>query len=73
MHRKGSDARALSQALKPGVSSAFAGLRNTAVHDPDPWTEQEALEHLAVLSVVARWADETEVVAVPAQGSEAGD
>jgi hypothetical protein len=26
------------------------------------WSENEALEHLAVLSVVARWTDETTVV-----------
>jgi hypothetical protein len=28
----------------------------------DEWSEQVALEHLAVLSAVARWADETEVI-----------
>ena len=33
-----------------------------ATHTGDEWTKQVALEHLAVLSVVARWADETEVI-----------
>lgn len=44
------------------AQGAFAGIRNIAVHGPDQWTEQEALEHLAVLSVVARWADITQIV-----------
>jgi len=44
------------------AQGAFAGIRNVATHTKDEWTEQVALEHLAVLSVLARWADETELV-----------
>lgn len=44
------------------AQGAFAGIRNVATHTDDEWTEQVALEHLAVLSVVARWTDETELV-----------
>lgn len=44
---------------------AFAGIRNVATPTEAEWSEQVALEHLAVLSVVARWADETEVVTGP--------
>jgi uncharacterized protein (TIGR02391 family) len=44
------------------AQGAFAGIRNVATHTDDEWTEQVALEHLAVLSVVARWADETQLV-----------
>jgi hypothetical protein len=33
-----------------------------ATHTDEEWPEQVALEHLAVLSVVARWAEETKVV-----------
>ena len=41
---------------------AYAGIRNVVVHSHEPqWSEQEALEYLAVLSTVARWTDETEV------------
>jgi hypothetical protein len=36
--------------------------RQEGTHSGDEWTEQEVLEHLAVLSVVARWSDETEPV-----------
>jgi Protein of unknown function (Hypoth_ymh) len=46
------------------AQGAFAGIANIAAHDHAAWTEHEALEHLAVLSVVARWADETHLVSV---------
>lgn len=44
------------------AQGAFAGIRNVATHTHDEWTEQTALEYLSVLSVVARWTDETELV-----------
>ncbi len=47
------------------AQGVFAGIRNVATHIEGEWSEQVALEHLAVLSAVARWADETEVVAAP--------
>jgi Protein of unknown function (Hypoth_ymh) len=47
------------------AQGTFAGIRNVAAHTVGEWSEQVALEHLAVLSVVARWADETEVVSAP--------
>jgi hypothetical protein len=52
------------QGLHLVAQGAFAGIRNIATHDKTAWTEHEALEHLAVLSVVARWADETRLVSV---------
>jgi hypothetical protein len=57
------------------AQGAFAGIRNVATHTGDEWTEQVALEHLAILSVVARWADETEVITgseTPRQPQQAG-
>lgn len=47
------------QGLHLMAQGAFAGIRNVAVHDEAQWGEHEALEHLAVLSVLARWTDET--------------
>jgi hypothetical protein len=44
------------------AQGTFAGIRNIATHEEEEWPEQVGLEHLAVLSVVARWTDETEVV-----------
>lgn len=50
-----------AMALAEGV---FAGIRNPISHEVDQeLTEQEALEYLAVLSVLARWVDESEVEA----------
>jgi hypothetical protein len=44
------------------AQGAYAGIRNIAAHHDDELTEHAALEQLAVLSVIARWADETELV-----------
>ena len=42
---------------------AYAGIRNVVPHALAPgWSDQEALEYLAVLSTVARWAEEAELV-----------
>lgn len=54
--------RSRQEGLHLLAQGAFAGIRNVAAHTDEEWTEQVGLEHLAVLSVVARWADETEVV-----------
>ena len=50
------------------AQGAYAGIRNVAAHHGDEWPEQLALECLAVLSVVARWADETGVIADSGRG-----
>lgn len=66
LHLPGDRADRMWQSRQQGLhliaQGAFAGIRNVAVHDDLEWTEHEALEHLAVLSVVARWADETRLV-----------
>lgn len=54
--------RSRQQGLHLVAQGAFAGIRNIAVHEDASWGEHEALEHLAVLSVVARWADAAELV-----------
>lgn len=49
-----------ARALAEGI---YAGIRNPIVHDPEfDITQQEALEYLAALSVLARWVDNAEVV-----------
>jgi hypothetical protein len=59
----GSDTwRSRQEGLHQLAQGAFAGIRNVAAHTTDEWTEQEGLEHLAVLSVVARWSEETRLV-----------
>lgn len=44
------------------AEGVFAGIRNPLSHEADQeLSEQEALEYLAALSVLARWVDEAEV------------
>ncbi|MET9222220.1 TIGR02391 family protein [Streptomyces sp. NPDC003300] len=54
--------RARQEGSKYLSAGAFLALRNLAAHEDEvAWTEQEALEHLAVLSVIARWIEECSV------------
>ncbi len=61
-NKSGETWRSRQDGLHLLAQGAFAGIRNVATHVHEEWSEQVALEHLAVLSVVARWTDETEVV-----------
>lgn len=51
--------RSRQEGLHLMAQGVFAGIRNVSTHSPEEWTEQQALELLAALSVVARWTDET--------------
>jgi hypothetical protein len=53
--------RSRQDGLHLTAQGAFAGIRNVAAHSHEEWSEQYALEMLAVLSVVARWTDQTEL------------
>ncbi|MFI5734116.1 TIGR02391 family protein [Kribbella sp. NPDC051587] len=53
--------RSRQDGLHLTAQGAFAGIRNVAAHSNEEWPEQEALEMLGVLSVIARWTDETEL------------
>ncbi|MBB5984013.1 TIGR02391 family protein [Kribbella solani] len=55
--------RSRQEGLHLIAQGAFAGIRNLAAHSNDEWPEQHALEMLGVLSIVARWTDETEWLA----------
>jgi hypothetical protein len=57
--------RSRQEGLHLTAQGAFAGIRNVAAHSYEEWTEQQALEMLAVLSLVARWTDETELRTAP--------
>jgi Protein of unknown function (Hypoth_ymh) len=54
--------RSRQEGLHLMAQGAYAGIRNIAVHEDEAWSEQVALEHLAVLSVIARWVEEAELV-----------
>jgi hypothetical protein len=54
--------RSRQEGLHMVAIGAFAGIRNVAAHTTEEWSEQVALELLALLSTVARWAEDTEHV-----------
>ncbi|WP_161965236.1 TIGR02391 family protein [Ornithinimicrobium cerasi] len=52
--------RSRQDGLRHLAIGALAGIRNVVAHAVDPrWSEWEALEYPAILSTVARWADES--------------
>ncbi|MEV5975781.1 TIGR02391 family protein [Streptomyces sp. NPDC052114] len=54
--------RARQEGAKYVAAGAFLAIRNVAAHEDEvTWSEQEALEHLATLSVLARWVEECTV------------
>ncbi|MFD7161686.1 TIGR02391 family protein [Kribbella sp. NPDC059898] len=69
--------RSRQEGLHLTAQGAFAGIRNVAAHSHEEWSEQYALEVLAVLSVVARWTDQTELRTDPidaiAEAESAGE
>ena len=63
MEDDGSDTyKSLQRRAMTFAEGVFAGIRNPLSHEADhELTEQEALEYLAALSVLARWVDEAQV------------
>lgn len=54
--------RARQEGAKYLAAGVFLAIRNVAAHEDEvSWTEQEALEHLATLGVLARWIEECTV------------
>lgn len=60
--RDGDTWRSRQDGLHHLAIGAYAGIRNAVAHSVEPgWSDQEAVEYLAVLSTVARWADEADL------------
>ncbi|QEA29483.1 restriction endonuclease [Microbacterium sp. CBA3102] len=62
LHRMTNDGSATSKSVQRGARTfaegVFAGIRNPLAHEShDEMSQQEALEYLAALSVLARWVD----------------
>jgi hypothetical protein len=58
--------RARQDGGKYVAAGAFLAIRNVAAHeDQVTWSEQEALEHLATFSVIARWIEACDVDKAP--------
>lgn len=66
MRDDGSDTyRSVQRGAMSLAEGVFAGIRNPLSHEADQeLSEQEALEYLAALSVLARWVDQSDVEAV---------
>lgn len=47
------------------AQGVFSAIRNPATHSTDDMEQQEALEQLATLSILARWIDRCELVVAP--------
>lgn len=68
LHRTKNDGGATFRSVQRGARTfaegVFAGIRNPLAHEADKeMGQQEALEYLAALSVLARWVDESSVEA----------
>ncbi|MEV5429087.1 TIGR02391 family protein [Streptomyces sp. NPDC052701] len=58
--------RARQEGAKYMTAGAFLAIRNVAAHEEDTdWGQQEALEYLATLSVIAHWVEECTVETAP--------
>ncbi|MBZ6258905.1 TIGR02391 family protein [Streptomyces olivaceus] len=58
--------RARQEGAKYMTAGAFLAIRNVAAHEEDTdWGQQEALEYLATLSVIAHWIEECTVETAP--------
>ena len=67
MENDGSDTyKSVQRGAMTFAEGVFAGIRNPLSHEADQeLTEQEALEYLATLSVLARWVDRAQVETSP--------
>lgn len=65
----GEDADLTVRAMRSGMlqfsQGCFMAIRNPATHRTNEVTAQEALEQLAVLSTLARWVDQCELIEIP--------
>lgn len=62
----GADSDLMVRAMRQGIlnmaQGVFAAIRNPATHSTDDMEQQEALEQLATLSILARWIEQCELV-----------
>lgn len=55
----------MNNGLRQFAPGAQMTIRNPATHGPGEMTRQEAVERLAVLSLLARWVDQCDLIAAP--------
>ena len=57
--------KSMNEGLRQFAPGTQMTIRNPATHQPGEMSEQEASERLAVLSLLARWVDECDLVEAP--------
>ncbi|MDV3136743.1 TIGR02391 family protein [Mycobacterium sp. 29Ha] len=58
----------MNDGLRRFAPGAQMTIRNPAAHGPGEMTQQEAVERLSVLSLLARWVDECDLIEAPEAG-----
>jgi hypothetical protein len=58
---KSEDVKTMNNSLRSSGSGVQSTIRNPSSHGVSELSEQEGLERLAVLSLLARWVDECEL------------
>ena len=61
--------KSMNDGLARFAPGAQLTIRNPATHGPGEMTQQEAIERLSVLSLLARWVDQCDVIEVPASSA----
>lgn len=57
--------KSMNEGLIRFAPGAQMTIRNPATHGPREMTQQEAVERLSVLSLLARWVDQRDLIEVP--------
>lgn len=60
----------MNSGLRQFAPGAQLTIRNPATHGPGELTEQEAVERLSVLSLLARWVDQCDLIEAPASSAD---
>ena len=55
----------MNDGLRLFAPGAQMTIRNPATHGPGEMTQQEAVERLSVLSLLARWVDQCDLIEAP--------
>ena len=57
--------KSMNDGLRQFAPGAQMTIRNPATHGPGELTQQEAVERLSVLSLLARWVDQCDLIEAP--------
>jgi uncharacterized protein (TIGR02391 family) len=64
-HQTDQTVKSMNEGLRNFAPGAQMTIRNPATHGPGEITQQEAVERLSVLSLLARWVDQCDLIEAP--------